>query len=95
MGARRDTLRRELDEMETVREIIRARSTALSPVGMAGLPESITNDPTKREIVNRYYSDTGAWNYPVAFSDAGGGCGAIIDDCGGLGGGCGGGGACG
>mmetsp|Transcript_25040 Transcript_25040/g.35041 ORF Transcript_25040/g.35041 Transcript_25040/m.35041 type:complete len:541 (+) Transcript_25040:188-1810(+) len=95
MGVKRDTLRQELDDMETVREIIRARSTALSPVGMTGLPESITNDPTKREVANRYYSDTGAWNYPVAFYDAGGGCGAIINDCGGIGGGCGGAGACG
>jgi hypothetical protein len=84
-------VRQELDELETIQEIIRARSTADVPLGVMELPESITKDPIKTEIANKYNSDNVSWLYPTIFYTSGGGCGAIINDCGG--GGCGGGGA--
>lgn len=84
-------IKAELDDLIEVRGILEARYRADSPNGIVGLPQEITANPARKDVVNKYYDEGGGWIFPIYLYDAGGGCGTAIDGIG-WGGGCGGGG---
>lgn len=81
-------IRAELQELAEARGVLEARYRADTPHGIVGLPQDITTNPARKDVVTKYYDEGGGWIFPIYFYDAGGGCGAAIDGLG-LGGGCG------
>jgi Glycine-rich domain-containing protein-like/WWE domain len=83
---------KQLQELLECQQIVKARAKVDRPVGELEVPGSTLTSlaSSKNYRRNDYYADNGAWLFPAAFYDAGGGCGAV----GVAGGGCGGG-ACG
>jgi hypothetical protein len=61
----------QVDELQTVRDVVIARADADVPVGDVGVvPVGLHSDARRR---NQYYSDTGMWYFPQPMYTAGGG----------------------
>ncbi|CAJ1959375.1 unnamed protein product [Cylindrotheca closterium] len=62
----------DIEILKITNSITEARSTAGAPFGKVGIPERYKDD---KQVTSRHYSEAGAWLFPAAYYECGGGCG--------------------